>query len=316
MAENTLRSVHIHQPLTNMSVGYHPEGMIAEQVAAVVPVAKESDFYYIWNKSDALRRVDTRRADGTRANRVDYGYSRAVYACDEYALEMQITDRQRRNADSELKLELAKIRRLQDSIKLDQESRVADLYTTTANYAGTNFATLSGVNQWNNASFVGSIETVLDDARETVRKLTFSNARPNMVILPEAVAKVVKRDSKVREILKYTHSDLLVNGDLPPTLWNMKVVIPSVVENTNREVFGSDTAVGADVWGKHVVLTMRPTAPSLDTLAHVYIMRNRDALVETWRDEPTSSNWYRVGYIQVEHLVSNVAGYLLRDVIA
>lgn len=318
MPDQTVHSVHINQPLTSMMVGWHPQGFIAEKVVAVVPVKNESDFYYVWNKGDAMRRVDSRRGDGTRANQVDFGFSKQAYLCEEYALETKITDRQRRNADSVLNLEMAKVRRVQDLVLLDQEARVANLFTTAANYAATNTLNVGGVatDQWNNASFTGNIEKVFDDATETVRRLTFNNMRPTLAIVPQAVAKVIKRDAKVRELLKYTRSDLVVNGDLPPTLWNLTVVIPSAVEDTSREIYNTDSPTPADVWGKNVILTMKPSAATLDTPAHAYIMRNRDVLVETWRDDAISSNWYRVGYIQTEHIVSNVGGYLLQNVIA
>jgi hypothetical protein len=316
MADNTVHSVHINQALTNMSVGWHPMGLIAEQVMQVVPVKNESDFYYVWNKGDALRRVDTRWGDGTRANRVDFGYSTKSYICEPFGLELVMTDRQRRNADSILNLALAKTRRAQGLILIDQENRVADLYTTLANYATTNRVTLSGTDQWNNASFTGNIEKVFDDAKEAVRLNSFNNMKPEIAIIPEPVAKVIKRDAKVREVLKYTHSDLIVNGDLPKTLWNLSVVIPSAVTPTDREIFGADAPNAADIWGKHVVLTMRPSAVSLDTPAHAYIMRAQDVRVEQWRDESIQSDMYRVSYVQCEHIVSNVGGYLMRDVIA
>lgn len=312
MAEETLRSVHINQPVTNLSIGYHPTGFIAERVIAVVPVVKESDFFYKWNKGEAFRRVDTRRADGTRANRISISHTRDTYLCEEFALEGQITDRQRNNADSLLRLEMSLTRRIQDSIKLDQEVRVADLLRTAGNYASTNKVTLSGVNQWDNASFSGNIEKVFDDAKEAVRLNTGNNSEVEMAIIPQSVALVVKRDAMVREVIKYTRSDLLVNGELPPTLWNLEVIIPRVVEDsTNREVYGTDTFTGTDVWGKDVILTSKPKAPSIDTFAHVYMFRSRDLLVEQWRDDATSSNWYRVGYIQTEKLISNVGGYLI-----
>jgi hypothetical protein len=316
MADNTLRSVHINEALTNMSVGWMPKGLIAERVVAVVPVKNESDFYYIWNKGDALRRVDTRWGDGTRANQVDFGYTIESYLCHGYGLETKITERQRKNADSILRLELAKTRRVQGLILLDQENRVADLLTATTSYASTNRVTLSGTDQWNHASFAGNIEKVFDDAKEAARLNSFNNMAPDLAIIPAAVAKVIKRDAMVRELIRYTQSDLLVNGDLPPTLWNMQVVSPAGVQAADREVFGADAPTPSDIWGKHVVLTMRPEAPALDTPAHCYIFRAQDVRVEQWRETAVQSDFYRVSYIQTEKVVSNVGGYLIKDVIS
>lgn len=316
MPDTTVRGVHINAVLTNLSIGYHPSGMIAERVVPVVPVKKESDFYYVWNRGDAFRIPETRRPDGDRANAVDFGFTRDSYLCDEYALETRITDRQRDNADSVLSLELAKTRRTQDLIALAMEKRVAQMLTDPNSYAATNVVTLSGTNQWNNASFAGSIEQVFDGAKEAIRLQTGGVAQAALAIIPRPVAQVIKRDAKVRDILKYTHSDLLVDGELPPRIWNLEVVIPTAVESVDREVYGVDSATLQDVWGKHVVVLHRPSAPAIDTLAFAYIFRARDWTVEQWRDEPTSCTWYRVSIVQAEKVVSKYAGYLIQNAIS
>ncbi len=311
------RGVHINAVLSTWSVGYHPSGFIAEDVIQVVDVQNETDTYYKWNIGDAFRVPTTIRADGTQANEVTFGFTKDAYIANEYALKFRITDRTKKNYDTPLRLEMSLTRRTKDLMLLDQEVRVATLMRATANYASTNFVTLAGVNQWNNGSFAGSIEQVIDTANEAIRLNTGGNATPNTLILPQAVAKVVKRDTKVREIVKYTHGDLLVNGDLPPTLWNLNVRVPTVTYNTaSTEVFGSDTFTGADVWGKDVIITMSPQAPSLDMLAHVYIIRPRGWQVKQWREEEVDSNVYQMSVIQTEKVISNAAGYLIKDAIS
>jgi len=55
--------------------------------------------------------------------------------------------------------------------------------------------------------------------------------RPNTIIIPEAVADVMKNHSSIIELLKYTKSDMLENGDLPRRLRGMNVVIAGAVAN-------------------------------------------------------------------------------------
>src|SRR2546423_8185891 len=110
LAQAPVRGVHISAPLSELSIGYHPVGMVAERFVAVVPVTFENDLYYIWDRGDAFREMDTLRADGTSAHMADFGFTTAAYVCEEFALKTRITDRQRRNADKVLQLEVSKIR--------------------------------------------------------------------------------------------------------------------------------------------------------------------------------------------------------------
>lgn len=56
------KSVHIDAALTNISVSYAPQGFIADIIAPVVPVEKESDKYYVWNRDDTFRTYDDKLA--------------------------------------------------------------------------------------------------------------------------------------------------------------------------------------------------------------------------------------------------------------
>lgn len=318
MATNELsaRGVHYNTLLEGLSISYRPYGMIGDQLCTVIPVKKESDAFIKWNLGDALRQYNTYRQDGTRANQLTTGFDKDNYSVEEYAIEFQITDRVRENQDAPLMLEMALTNQAQDVIKLDQERRVITLLTTAGNYANTNTVTLSGVNQWNNAAFSGNIEKVLDDAKEAVRINTANNAQQLFAVIPQAAALVVKRDAKVRDLIRFTDKSLLTNGGLPPEIWGMRIVVPTVVGNTSvTEIFGADTYTLADLWGKDIVLTFKG-APALNTFMHCAIFRHQDLRIEQWRDEPTSSSWYRASYRQAEKIISNVGGYLIHNVIA
>lgn len=310
----SLNSTYVSAPLTNFSIGYHPKGMVARQVFDVVPVVKESGEYFVWNRHDAARIPDTLRANGAESNTLSFNLdSNGTYRCHEYALKSKITDRDRANADSVLKLEQAKTMRLKDLIELDLEKRVATLLTTQGNFASTNRVQLSGTDQFNNASFVGSIESRIDTGKEAVRQQTLG-LDPDTIIIPSAVAKVVKRDANIRELIKYTHQDLLVDGDLPPVLWGMKVVIPKAVNVTTRK--GASTQTIADVWGKHIVMTVSNGGGSIDVPTFGKLFQAGTEVVKTWRKDELSADFYEYSLNTDEIISSNVAGYLIEDCIA
>lgn len=314
----TLRQLWVDPVLTNMSIGHHPQGMVARDVMPMIKVVKESGKYYVWNIGDALRIPASRRADGARANQVDFGLTNtSTYSCEEEALECKITRRQRDNADSAVNLESSKVRRITDLINMRWESDVATLLTTTGNYASTNYTTLSSTNQWNNSSFSGGatgsgIEGDVDAGKEAVRQNS-GGYEPNVIVIPAAVAKVVKRDPAVRELIKYTQNNLLVNGDLPPTLWGMKVVIPKVSNVTSLE---GATNVFADLWGKHVAMLYVPQSPALDEPSFGYTFVSRDFQVQRWNEPGTDSDFFSVGFIKDQKVTSNVMGYLIASAIA
>lgn len=311
-----VRDVHINAPLTNFSQAYRPKGMIAEECFALVPVVHESDIYYTWNKDDAARTVGnftgtgSLRADGAPAKTVDFGFGKATYYAEEYALNTRITDRQRKNADSMLRLEMNKTMKVQDLLMLDQEYRCMTLYTTVANWAAANAITKVGTAQWSDPSFTGSIESDIDTGREAVRLGSLGAADPNQIIIPARVAKTVKRDSKIRDLVKYTHDTLLVDGDLPPQIWGMKILIPRVARTSSAE---GVAGTYSDVWGTDVVMHYKEDNPGLESLTSGVIFRSRPYQVKQWRDERVDSDFFQPSVIQTEVLTSNVAGYLIKS---
>ncbi len=315
MPQTTVQNVHFSRPLETLSIDYYPEGLIAETIWPVVTVVHEADKYYVWNRGEKFRLIDDLRADGTAARRIDVSFTTDGYVTHEHALETVITDRERNNQDAPLMLELTKTRAAQAIILVNQEFRIAGVMANTANYAASNQTNVGSVaaNQWNNSAFTGSIEQVLDAAKEAIRIQT-GGKQATQLVIPKAVALIMKRDTKTRELIKYTHSDLLTDGDLPPKLWGLSTVIPAAAYNSQGVEGEADTMV--DLWGKHVFCLYKTPAPGLNQLNYGYIFRVGGMSVKQWRDERVDSTFYRVAYNQVEKVVSIYAGYLVQNAIA
>ena len=320
----TVRSAHVNVPLTQFSVGYHPLGMIAEQVFPVVPVSNESDYYYFWDKGQAFRveRGDGKgslRADGTRPKLLNFGATLKTYTAEEFSIETRITDRERANADNALALEQSKVRRVQDVLYIDYEIRVAGALTNAATYPAANVVTLSGTSQWNNASFASQtgnqhsvIKANIEAGKEAVRKAT-GGLLPNTIIIPRAVAAVMYNDVGLADIVKYTAPNLMVDDLLPQTLWGMRVLIPTVPFTTSAE---GEAPVMSDVWGKNVILLYRDPSPGLDSLTLGLTLRQSPWQVKQYRDEQIDATFYRPSFVQAEQLVAPDCGYLIQNVIA
>lgn len=309
--------VHVNKQLTNFSLRYSNAGMIADIIAPRIPVAKDSDIYYLYGRQN-FRIDDAKRAAGTPANQVDALNidSTPSYVCEWFALKDLVTDDDRRNSDAPLNIDVDTTENITEKILLGREKRVADLVTALATW-GTTGATLSGTQQWNNASFdsdskTDAIEVRIDTAKEQVRAAI--GADPNTIIIPAAVAKVVKRDPEVRELVKYTDNSLLVNGDLPPRLWNMRVLVPGSIYDSAEE---GQTFSGADVWGKHVVVMYcAPNPRSLKTMTALLTMEAVARETRRWRKEELKGDYIEVGEKLIEKAVGTYCASVIRSAIA
>jgi len=96
----SVSEVHIDAALTNLSVGYRNPAFIADLLAPVVPVRKQSDKYFIHDaEREVFRQSDDRRAPGAAANEVNFSLSTDNYYADDHALTSVIPDEERENAD-------------------------------------------------------------------------------------------------------------------------------------------------------------------------------------------------------------------------
>ena len=75
----TSRDVHIDRPLSNLVVGFEPQGTIVQNFLPIVNVGKQSDLYFKYDKGDFFRVPSTTvRAPRTkgRTATVDYLHSK------------------------------------------------------------------------------------------------------------------------------------------------------------------------------------------------------------------------------------------------
>lgn len=320
MAANNVRgTIHVDVPLTNFSLKYSNTAFVADIVCPRINVAKESDKYFVYGRQDFKERQDY-RADKSDANFINSWSidDTPTYQCEEHSLADLVSDRERKNADAPLAPDFDCTEGLTSMLGLGREKRVADLFTSTANYStSSHYVTLSGTQQWNNASFdptskTNAIEIRIDTAKEAIRSSIGRD--PNTIIIPSAVAKVIKRDSAVRDLIKYTDKTLLINGDLPSILWNMNVVMPGAIRNSAAE---GQTFTGADVWGKNVVLAyIAPNAQSPRTMTAALTFQSQPRQVTRWREEIKKSDAIEVGEILVEKMVGEYCMYLINACIA
>lgn len=306
------RDLHIDAALSNVSVSYNPGWVIADIIAPIVPVGKESDKYYVWERDEILRTFEDLRADGGEANLINFKPSKDTYFCEEYALKIGITNREKDNADSALRLEISKTKFLKNSLLLSREKRVATIFRDANNYATGFKRTLSGTSQWNNASYAGDPLAEIDAGINAIYQATWMF--PNVMVMPYDVAQVFGANAKVLDRLKYTNNTLVSSAWIPQVIRNMQVLMPGAIETTSAR--GAATIATGAVWWKDVILAITNNGETMEALTKAYTFRNRDFQTEKYYKDENKTTYIETSVIEDVKNVSDVAAYIMKAVIS
>jgi len=241
---------------------------IADRLCPVVRVPTTTGKYYVFSNVAGLRDdYDSIRAPATPSNEIKRAYSSETYACQQHGLCELIPDEEIDNAD------LAVINPERDSaalvtrkLRLGIEVRIVGKLMS-ATYITENGAATAA---WNAASGV-KIEDDIDVAKLNVRKK--AGVEPNTIVIPPHIAVAAKKDSKIRDLVVHTDSTLLVNGDLPPKIFGLEVMIPTALFD---EAAAGVAAQSLDfLWDDNSVLVayVEKGAPSKRSLSLAYQFR-------------------------------------------
>lgn len=306
-------NVHVDAVLTNLAIVYSNLAFVASRQLPIIPVVKESDFYYKF-KQEELRDIDSKRAVGAEAMEVDWDVSSETYTAYEYALRKLVPDRIVRNADKPIRPMQTTTNKLMKWLNIGYEKRVQALCQSRTHITRGGTPAV----KWDAAASV-VIEDNVDTAKESIRQNAGEEA--NMILMSVPVKNAVKTDGTVRDLIRYTMpaaKDLLTNGELPPVLWNLQTVIGGSIENTANE--GQADSIG-DIWNDSVLVSYVDPSPSLETMTLGYTMRvNRggglSVLVKRWRVDEKDGEMIQASMLQAEKIVADECGYLITDALA
>jgi len=103
-SQPTSGQVHVNRPLTNISV-MHQQGaekFVATRMFPQVPVMKQGDLYFVYNRGDFYRSIAQRRAPGSESAGGGYRLATQPYFCDVWAVHDDVDDQTRANSDAPL----------------------------------------------------------------------------------------------------------------------------------------------------------------------------------------------------------------------
>lgn len=314
MAGETVQSVHVNQLLSNLAVRYAPDaaGFVADAVCPRIPVVHESDLYPVFNQEDFYSTtVDDLVPDRAEPKTVDFGHSTARYQTHRRELAWDVTDRERQNADNQLRLETNKQTGVQGLLALRREIRVAALLRKTTNGGQLTFGA-AAAQKWDNTSTTyQQIMAMITIGKAATRTVIGMN--PNTIVIPAAVAEGMQT-SAFFQALQYTASTQQLVSDqypvIPPIISGMRVLIPGMIQNTAAEGLAGSYS---DIWGESVRLLYVAAGLSLDTPSVAYTFQSEPPTTRQWREDKRRLDAYATGSTIEERVVGAAAGYELYD---
>jgi hypothetical protein len=202
MSRPTPGDVHVNTPLTNISIAYMQSaaGFISNQVFPNIPVTKQSDRYYVYDRGEFNRDEMAERAPATESAGGSYKLDNTpTYFARKYSFHHDIPDEVRANSDSVVQPDRDTTNYVTQKALIKRESLWASKYFATGVW-GTD-ATPSVL--WSAAN-----STPITDVKDAKRDmLADTGFKPNTLVLGKKVYDVLTEHPSIIDRVKYGQSN-------------------------------------------------------------------------------------------------------------
>ena len=233
MPQPTQADVHVDAILTNMSVAYIQKAsvFISQQVFRTIPVDKQSDLYFIYNKQDWFRDEAEIRADGTESAGSGYTLSTGNYFCPVYAFHKDIGDQTRENTDNPLDPDRDATQFVTQRMMLRQEIQWVSDYFQSGIW-GTTVTGGSSFTQWDDQGGSTPIEDI-ENGKQAI--LSVTGYLPNVLVLGYAVFRALKNHPEIVDRIKYTSAEVITEELIAKYFGVDKVLVAQAIYNSAHE---------------------------------------------------------------------------------
>lgn len=309
------RDLYLDLPLSQTVLDYRQQGMIADMIAPVVNVNKQSGAITEFSQADRWRVEDDKRAPATEAKRITIDVSSQLYYCNNYALQMGVTIEDRNNADPVFAARLIEGRAmiLTDKLQLNWENRVGLQVTSTSNVGSS--AAVASVWGGSGADPLLDLNTAIDNVHYA------TGYRPNRLIFGPRAWDAFRRHSTVRNILFGTNNGggYAQAADAQRLLQLDWIGVAGTFKNTAEENIARAVS---PIWGAHVLAYYAPMVPSVDRPSFMYTYRLAAPGIPNMQVErhpynsKTKTDDIEVGFYQDELIVGSRFSFLVQSAVA
>lgn len=261
----TKQQAHIDRALTNISVAYLQEesAFIAHRVFPAIPVKKQSDVYFKYDKGDFFRDEARVRSGASESAGGEYNVEADTpYYCKVHAFHKDVTEQDRANYDDPLDADVDATDFVSQKMLIRREVEwtnkyfVPGVWTTEITGKAASPAGDTEVLQFDK---VGS-DPIGIVAKAIVKMASQTGYRPNTIAMTPAVFYALKNHEEILDRIKYTQKGI-VTSDLLATLFEVEniYVAWSVVNSATQ---GAEDDIDF-VMGNHMLLAYVNPRPAL-----------------------------------------------------
>lgn len=258
----TPSDVHVNAPLTNISVAFLQDQseFIADRVFPGVPVLKQSDRYFKYDKAEWFKGGALKRAPSTESAGGGYTLDNTpTYFADVYAFHKDVDDDVRANQDAAINVDSEATEFVTRRIAMTKEIAWAAKYFTTSVWTGSSSGgDITPTTIW---SLPGS--TPISDIRTQLRSVKKNTGfRANKFVCGDPVWDVLQDHPDFLERIKYTQKAIVTTDLLAAVLGMSEVLVGGAVQNTAIE--GATDAMSF-LFNDDALVVYAPPKPGLMT---------------------------------------------------
>lgn len=204
MSQPTRSDVHVNRPLTNISIAFIQDAsmFIAEKVFPRVPVSKQSDRYFSYDKKQWYRSNARKRGPSTESAGGGFGITNDPnYFADVFAIHMDVSDQIRSNADQPINLDRDASRWVTQQLLLKREKEFVAAYFQTSTWTGsTTGSDIVPGTKWD-AAGSDPVDDVLQQKDAVLEKTGYM---PNKLVVTPQVHRALKSNASILDRIKHT----------------------------------------------------------------------------------------------------------------
>lgn len=303
----SLTDVHVSELLTNVSIAYVQDqnSFIANQIAPIVPVTKQTNSYFVFDKGSFNRDEVGLRSPGTGFQRTGYSLTTASYSAAQYALEHAIPDEIRENADYDV--ERMGIQVLMQKFMIKRERKFVSSFMAGSTW-GRDVAGQAGAPGADTQHYFwdGANADIINDLHKQCDYVKSQTGfRPNRFITSPSVWRVMMNDPDIIDRHKHT-SDGPISQQAVANLCGIgspsdpgRIVVMDAVYNSAAE--GATASMGFMIGDVGLLAYVAPS-PQIDQPSALYtfswstldkVRQAGAAAISMWRDEAVKSDILR-----------------------
>lgn len=333
--------VHVSRPLTNIMIGYmQPDSaFVADKIFPTIPVQKQADAYFTYDRDDWNRDEMEIRAPGAESAGSGYDIGQNAYYAPVRALHKDIPDQIRGNVDSPIDLDRDATLFLTHKARLNRERAWAARYfksgvwafnvdgvSSGATAAGS-FDPTDGANnnvlQWND----GASNPIEDMRKGMTIMQQRTGFRPNKLNLGRPVFDVLvdHPDFIARMDRGQTTGAAMANRAAIAAILELEeVVVMDAIYNTAQQKASAQNENNLFIGGKHAGLFYAPAAPSILAPSAGYTFNwtgyfaatQQGARMKKFRMEALASDRVEIEVAYDQKVIGTDLGYFFNGIVA